>query len=109
MEEAGMGWPRIQPHSQLLLRVTSCGSHLGHHQDVGEDNGSIQGESSEWLRKGRSNASEGLGPPPRRGLRKHVAHWGPQCLRNLLGPPRVARPTISPSPQLGTDTQTPTR
>lgn len=74
MEEAGMGWPSTQPCSQLLLPPTSHRSHLGHHQDVGEDDGSIQGKSSERLRRGRGSVSEGLGTPS--PWRTWTSTWG---------------------------------
>lgn len=32
---------------------------------------------------------------------KHMGQWGPQGLHNLLEPPRVARPQVSPHPHLG--------
>ena len=84
MDEAGMGWAQTQPCSQLLLPTTGHGSHLGHHQDVGEDDGSIQGESSERLWRGRGSVSEGLGPPP---------NGGPGQAHGAVGSPRAAQLT----------------
>jgi len=81
--------------------TTSDGSHLGHHQDVRENDGSIQGESPERLRRGRGSVSEGLGPPPTEELDKHVGQRVPQGLHNLLGPRGVARPKVSPRPHVG--------